>query len=492
MENSKLIPLLQSLDKEEFKSFGRFVKSKVYNPNKNLIKLYEELKKYYPSFKPKNVEQEKVYSRIFPGKPFHIGIMRNLISDMMQLVKDFFVYMEFTKDSFRQKKYLLSELNRKDLYKFFEKEYLLAGNEYKRKKILDEKLELDMYNIYGVRADYLKKNLPESEAGQYYNVLSSRMDNLANFIIVTALKDYFKLMGGKSKANFKENLILKDELISHIDSNSSKYFKIPVIDILYHFIKLREKESDDKLFKTVKKKIYDAEGKLSKTDLREFFIELGDFCSRQASMGRNNFVEELFELEKEMLASGIYYEEDGKLSAASYNKIATAAFNAKNFDWAEKFLFDYKDKLRRPEKINAYNFNLGAKFYAQGALTKDNAERNYAYENALNLFSMVKIDNYDLETKIKGLQIRIYFEMDEMSRTTFLADTLKHYLKRNKTMPKDIKERYRNFADYVLMLIKLKAGSETVNLKDYKKSLNDENNVENKDWLVKQGEKFSK
>lgn len=472
--------------------FGRFVKSKIYNPNKNLIKLYEELKKYYPSFRPKNVEQEKVYSKIFPGKPFHIGIMRNLISDMMQLVKDFYVYLEFSQDSFRQKKYLLNELNRKDLYKFFEKEYLLAGSEYKRKKLLDEKLELDMYNIYGVRAEYLQKNLPESEASKYYEVLSSRMDNLANFFIVTALKDYFKLLGGRSKANFKENFILKDEIFSHIDSNSSKFFKIPIIDILYHFIKLREKESDDKLFKIVKKKIYEASGKLSKQDLREFYTQLGDYCSRQIAAGKNNYVEELFEIEKEMLASGIYYGDDGKLSAESYSKIANAAFNAKNFEWAEKFLFDYKDKLRRPEKINAYNFNLAAKFFSQGSLTKDTAERNYAYENALNLFSMVKIDNYNYETKIKNYQIKIYFELDEMSRTTFLADTLKHYLKRNKTMPRDIRERYRNFADYVLMLIKLKAGSETVNLKDFKKSLTDEQNIIGKEWLFNQAEKVSK
>ncbi len=482
MENSKLIPLLQSLDKEELKLFGRFVKSKVYNPNKNLIKLYEELKKYYPEFRERNIEQEKIYGRIFPGKPFHIGIMRNLISDMMQLVKDFFVYHEFTKDSFRQKYYLLKELNRKDLYKFFEKEYSFAESGYKKKKIFDERLELDMYDIYGIKADYLKKNLPSGKTGQYYEMVGKQIDKLSQFFIVTYLKDSFKLLCGKT--NSEINTPLKDEILSHVEKNKNKYFENPVIDILYHFVKLVEKGTDDKLFETVKKKIYDNEKRIQKAYLKNLFQELANYSRRRELSGETKFVKEQFDIEKEMLACGLYFDSDGYLPVDAYTSITITANNSKEFDWAEKFLYEYKDKLRRKERNNAYNYNMALKFYSQGRTSKEPVQKIYFYETALNLLTMIRVDDYYYEVRVKTLQIQMYYEMDEVQRTIFFLDTLKHYLKKNKEMPRDIKEGYKSFANHVHELIKFKAGSAKITTDEFRRSVNEAEQLTYRSWLI--------
>jgi hypothetical protein len=490
LENSKLIPLLQSLDKEEFKVFGRFVKSKVYNPNKNLIKLYEELKKYYPDFKPRNTEQEKIYAQIFPGKPFHIGIMRNLISDMMQLVKDFFVYSESVKDTFRQKTYLLNELSKKDLHKFFEKEFEETTSQYKSSKIFNEKVELDIYNIYAIEADYLKNNLPVGESNKYYDVIGKRVDKLTNFFIVSALKDYFNIICGRKIAEFKENLTFKEEVFSHIESNTKKYFENPIIDILYHFIQLMERGNDDKLYQYVKKKLYESENKLLKSDLKYLFLQLVNYCTNQEHNGDKKYLKESLELEKEMLKCGLYNDENGFLSGHAYSNIAVTAYNANEFEWAEKFLYEYKDKLRRNERNNAYNYNLAAKFYAQGSITKDKNEKKYLYETSLNLLSMVKIEDFYYETRVKLHQIRMYFELDELQRSLFLLDTLKHFLKKNKVMPKDVKDRYKNFADFVYDLVKLRSGSDRVSFKDFRTALKDTQLVVSPNWLRTQSERL--
>lgn len=490
MENSKLIPLLQSLDKEEFKLFGRFVKSKVYNPNKNLIKLYEELKKYYPEFRERNIEQEKIYERIFPGKPFHIGIMRNLISDMMQLVKDFFVYYESSKDGFRQKYYLLKQLNKKDLYKFFEKEYSFAESAYKRNKIFDERLELDMYDIYGVRAKYLLKNLPTGKVSKYYEMVDRQVDKLSLFFIVASLKNYFNLLCGKSHSNHEINLTFKDEIISHIENNKEKYFSIPIIDVLYHFIMLVEKGTDDKLYEKVKKKVYDSEKLIQEKDLKNLFLELVNYSTRRELAGEQRFVKEQFDIEKEMLACGLYFDDEGYLSSHAYTNITVTAINSKEFDWAEKFLYDYKDKLRRRERNNAYNYNLALKFYIQGNTSSEPSQRIYFYETALNLLTMVRINDFYYEIMVKNLQIQMYFEMDELQRTIFFLDTLKHFLKKNKDMPRDLKERYKNFANFVHHLIKLKSGSDKISIDDFRKMVNEEENLTYRPWLIKEANKI--
>lgn len=490
MENSKLIPLLQSLDKEEFKTFGRFVKSKVYNPNKNLIKLYEELKKYYPEFKPRNIEQEKVYVGIFPGKPFHIGIMRNLISDMMQLVKDFFVYSESSKDTFRQKTYLLNELNQKDLQKFFDKEFAETGSKYKSSKIFDEKVELEMYNVYGIEAKNKKKNLPAGKLNVYYNTINKKVDKLTNFFIVSALKEYFNIISGKKVAEFDPNLTMKDEIFSHISSNSEKYFAIPVIEILYHFIQLKERGTDDKLYELIKKKIYDNEKKLLEEDLRNLFQELINYSTERMHSGEKKYLKESLEIQKEMLNCGLFYDESGYLTSNAYSSIAESAYNAKEFEWAEKFLSDYKDKLKRSERNNAFNYNLAVKFYTQGSLSNNPDDRKYFYETALNLFSMIKIEDFHYETRVKKHQIKIYFELDELQRALFLLDTLKHFLKKNKAMPQDVKNRYKNFADHVYHLVKLRSGSDRVTFEEFRSSLNNTSLIAARNWLEKQCDKL--
>ncbi|MCB0724148.1 MAG: hypothetical protein KDC73_05560 [Ignavibacteriae bacterium] len=490
MENSKLVPLLQSLDKEEFKQFGRFVKSKVYNPNKNLIKLYEELKKYYPDFKPRNIEQEKIYLHIFPGKPFHIGIMRNLISDMMQLVKDFFVYSESVKDTLRQKTYLLRMLDEKELQKFFDKELAETNSIYKSEKVFNELNELDMYYVREAEAKNLKRTLPVGKASKYYNTINNRVDNLVNFFVVSVLKEYFNLICGRTIVKFDENLSMKDEVFAFITANREKYFSIPIIDILYHFIQLKERDIDDKMFELVKKKIYDNEKNLLKNDLKNLFLELTNYCVKRELDGEKKYLKVSLEIKKEMLDCGLYYHDDGYLSGHAYSNIAVTAYNAKEFEWAEKFLYDYKDKLRRSERNNSYNYNLALKFYTQGSLTSDPDERKYFYETSLNLLSMVKIEDYFYETRVKLYQIRIYFELDELQRTLFLLDTLKHFLKKNKVMPKDTKERFKSFADHVYHLIKLRSGSDRVSFEEFKESVKNAPMISSRNWLRKQVERL--
>jgi hypothetical protein len=50
MEKSKVIDIFRTFSPDELKRFRDFVHSPFHNKNKNVIRLFEILKKYYPDF----------------------------------------------------------------------------------------------------------------------------------------------------------------------------------------------------------------------------------------------------------------------------------------------------------------------------------------------------------------------------------------------------------------------------------------------------------
>ena len=91
LKRSKLFILLSALTKDEWKSLGLFLRSPYFNTNKQVIALYDFLTKYYPEFDVDKVNGEKVFASVFNGKPFKEGTLRNLYSDAITLIEQFFI-----------------------------------------------------------------------------------------------------------------------------------------------------------------------------------------------------------------------------------------------------------------------------------------------------------------------------------------------------------------------------------------------------------------
>ena len=82
---SKAIDLLRTFSEAEFKEFGNFTASPYFNREIVQVKFYELLKKYYPDFTAKTFTKEQVYSKLYPGKTFSDGVMRNILSKTLEL-----------------------------------------------------------------------------------------------------------------------------------------------------------------------------------------------------------------------------------------------------------------------------------------------------------------------------------------------------------------------------------------------------------------------
>ena len=68
MQKTKLLELLQALDKDEFRRLYKFVKSPWFNSNKGVVQLYEYLRPHYPNFDSPKLDKKQIFKKLFPPK----------------------------------------------------------------------------------------------------------------------------------------------------------------------------------------------------------------------------------------------------------------------------------------------------------------------------------------------------------------------------------------------------------------------------------------
>ena len=118
MQNSKLVQLLNNLDRETFTKLGSFVESPFFNKNERLIRFYHYLNRYYPGLFSPQLKKEKVHQYVFDKKKYSDDRMRQLMHKMMVLTESFLAVHEALSSESSKARLLLQALDKRNLYSF--------------------------------------------------------------------------------------------------------------------------------------------------------------------------------------------------------------------------------------------------------------------------------------------------------------------------------------------------------------------------------------
>ena len=80
---------MQTFSREELDRFEDFLKSPYHNKKSGVVKLFNEVKKYYPDFIDINMDKENLWKQLYPEKEYNYGVIKNLIHDFTKLSEDF-------------------------------------------------------------------------------------------------------------------------------------------------------------------------------------------------------------------------------------------------------------------------------------------------------------------------------------------------------------------------------------------------------------------
>ncbi|MEO8665973.1 MAG: hypothetical protein ABI462_10790, partial [Ignavibacteria bacterium] len=248
MKNTKLVQLLKTFSPAEMKEFKDFVSSPVFNKNKKVIRLYENLKKFYPGFNNPKLTDEKIFEVIFPGEKYNYFKIRNISSDLFALGKEFLIFLyQKTNDDYNYKEvFLLTQLRDRKLDPVFEQHHKLYSDTIENSAIKDEYYFYQKHLLTDEMAFYLAPREPNTNLPH----LQNSMNDFLKFSLIKLLKFYNIMLHEKKQNNFDYDTKMLDEVLSYIDRNKSE--DNPTL-LIYYYIILLEKEKQAKYFFELKK-----------------------------------------------------------------------------------------------------------------------------------------------------------------------------------------------------------------------------------------------
>jgi len=482
MFKSNLIEILNSLDPNEIKEFGHFVRSPFFNRNQGLIRLYEYLKKVYPDFPENKLDKKLVYRQVFDKAEYNDGFMRVLISNLSKLLEEFLTYKNFINQRARQKLSLMNEFNLRRL----EKEFKSAQKDAEKVIELIPKTDMWYYHYKALFEDnnyyfnLWSRNSKKKDRLSQEMGLKAIMDNFSRFYLIASLTMYRKVLHLNTNNKVNVDLKFTEEILKLLEKSADDFKDTPIINLHINEILLFTK-GDRKFFYSLKDILLNEKGEYTYVELYSLHNIIQAFASKQVLRGSLYFEKEktlLYKLadSKKILIYPFQNDIDSNLFLSAVNN----AISAGEISWAEKFIGDYKDNLHE-------NFR---KIITDLCMAKICYVKNDIYE-AQNLLHDIKTKNHDILINIKTLQLKIHYDTSQYIEAGLVTDSFKHLLSKiENTAAPVFYESYKNFIKYYSMLIRAKEKMKSYGAFELSDILKKNKTTQEYHWLKKKAKEL--
>ncbi len=472
MQNNRLLQLLRLLERDEYKRFGQFLNSPYHNKRDKPVDLFNYLYPYFPGFNDPAIDKSKVFRALFPQKPYNDTKLRQVMSYTTKKLEEFIaIESDYYEDNHKNLE-LLSFLRKRSDGHLFELYWKNIMNQYEQQQSLTEEVYLRRFQFEAENTRHIEQLSQEKSRLQELN-LASLGQNLDHYYIISKLKLYCDVLNYRNITGDTPDLLLMDEILNHIQQND--YSHIPGIAIYYHIIQtLLDNENDDN-FTRLKQLLSDYAYRFERREARRMYGMAQNFCIKKINSGKENYLEELFDIFQKLLHQKIIFGDDGNLSPWDFKNIVTVAVRLGRLNWTEAFIEQYHHYIEEEEKTNAYTYNRAKLAYHQGD-----------YSKVLDLLNRVSYNDifYNLDSRV--LLIKTYYELNEVVALDSAISSLNTFLNRKKRVVADYQRQlYSNFTYFVKQLSSLSLNS-AKEVEKLSAKLQNTSLVADKGWLQKQ------
>lgn len=390
MHRNDLFLLLSKLSKKEVKDFDLFLKrntTKTSIPNR----LLTYIRKHHPDFSPNKVTFEKAHAFVFKTIPFNKISILNAISDIRKELKRYLVY-RFQDDFSTERDFILLQFYReRALSKHFEKQLGTIHTELKKTKKQEashwlQEMQLAHERYYHINTDRVKN---------YRAEIFNAMDNLDLFYTAMKLKYSSEVYNGYQILKESEpNIRLLPEI------EQSDWYSHSRFHHCYKIVLQMVRERDESLFHRLKNIVFEEGNYFSKKDLYILITYLLNHTSYEIRKGKDDFVEESFELVKFAVDQQVFIIND-VFDPIHFLNIIDIAGRLQQLEWAKEFVQKWSNKLEPSTK--AY-YTL---FYQ--ALIEFRMEN---FEACSDLLAIAGLKEPQTEIRGKWLEIASHYEIN--------------------------------------------------------------------------------
>lgn len=437
LENSKLIKFITQLSRKEQIRFKEYLLSPYFNKQENLIKLWSFL---YKSIKKQAVfiDKRKLFENLFPNKPYHEQILKNLLSALMNHLLSFMGIQQFMTQPVRGHLAALDYALDNRMFEFIDfnkkRALKLLGND----SVIRLEHELYLSQFYDIlcRKDLMTKNKVFDE--------KKVLEHLDNYQIAKRLKTYCEILSDNEKFKNPEIIAVGKRLKKYVTENWESLKNNPLISIYYKILNLHFSDNSLDVYMELRAEQKEIKNKLAIIELEEIYSYLEGFCIRRVNAGISEAQIELFNLYQEQLDLPAF-----QLTEVKYRNIAVIGCRLGKLDWVATFLENRKKDLHLSNRENAYLFNLAA---------VETYRKNY--DKALGFLNQIEVTNTSYYKSVKYALIKIYYDLEEFDSINYVLESFRIYMLRNKNrFEKNQVRATFNFIKLVEKLIKLRTSS---------------------------------
>jgi len=427
MKNTITVRFLKKLSKKEIKGLEEFIKNSYFNPNKDIVALYQYINQFAPNYNHSDFIAEHAFNAVYSNKTFDAVAHNRLMSKLYAVIKKFIHCVYANSDSIEMELKVLRFCNERYRERF--------DNQLKKARGLIDKKRGKFFYHYTLAVEH------EIEDYLAYFPLET---NFAESSL--ALDKYYWLSKLPLFCEMLNRQIITgvEYDTSHLDSyleflEKIEYTQFPLIELWYCLAKIL-KNIVDKIsvehqdYLKFKMLFFKNKNDLNKNELRNFFLYLKNVFHK-TSITDDDYYSELFDLNEIGLNEKLIFIE-GQLRPRSVKNILNTAIRIGNIGWVKDFLTKYKRVFWQECANDILLYSKAMISFHEGRYTK-----------ALQHLEDVTYEDIFFRLGKKILQTQIYYETEELESFDKNINNFKVFLSRKQD---EIGESHiRSYRDFI-------------------------------------------
>jgi hypothetical protein len=460
MNNSKLLEILSRLTPAEWAAFGHYVEGPEASFNSQLRQFYDRLHQYYDEKFASLIASREKCDEFFLNLGIDSKKVPYLVADMWTACKAFLISYHAS-GAVSECAVLGSELARDP----GSKAYRSFFNETVRNRNRSGDSDF-FFRQYLSELVHLEKVVSKSGRGEENNIeYVNRYLDL--FYTSKKLQIMCEMYNLRNILNTKGDEHFNEEIIQSIEKGW--YDDEPVVMIYYHVYRSLTDSDDENHFYTLRSLLGRHGEMFSRSELRDLYQYLMNYCIKKINTGKREWVKVLFDIYKEILANEVIYT-DEKLSPWDFKNIVVIGLRSGEISWVHDFI-EEKHKLIDPsERDNAYTYNRGYYYF----FTKD-------YRKAIRLISQTEFTDLYYQLDYRTVLLKCYYEMGDVDGLLYFLPSFRMFLRRNRSISDYQRTIYSNLVKYTGKLVRY--DGDTKKLEALSKEVDAVQNVADLNWL---------
>lgn len=469
MKENKLFRILKSLSADEWKAFEKFAASPYFNMGRNYLPLLKFLKPIVLKNELLVPDNEKIYAKLYPGKPFNKSVMNTMLSGFTKLTESFLAQMDY--DTFGEGKEiaLLRQFEKRNFDDLLLKEV----------SVLMKKNETKLFDLH--KLDFLKSIQDYIVRSTFKSIYDKKIESPVirradySFFIF-----YLNMLNEERDLRVMKNMLNKNHpgrLSALVVKNIDSSYVLAYIEENYPYLSgtlgllIRCFVSRD--FYVIKKLFTENYHKLEPTMARNISYVIEGLLFDLLAEGKREYLAERHRFIKFCAENDLLVDKrTGIIPVQPVDNAVYYALWNKDYGWLFDFLNNYKKAfpdVLRGELTHYINLCL---LYGNGL-----------YAEALKEIRLIGGVPFIIKWRVRSLELQILFEMKDYDAVYFAIDNFQKFI-RNETVSEQLDKMLKANLVAYRAFVKAYSGNNTDDFYSIAKKLKNEIPSQFGDWIM--------